>query len=84
MTHYTKKPVTVEAFQFTKEKDKWPIWFLDAIKVGFVYTHQEADGFHCTIRGGSRVKIGDYIVKDLGELRSYTPEIFDRAFDIVK
>ena len=89
---FTKKPVTVEAVQFTEALrdaivlDGSPC--PDGVKRGATTWHQKdrkiwrADFFIDTLEGRMNVKIGDWIIKGVkGEFYPCKPDIFEMTYD---
>lgn len=101
MTHaqklrYTKRPVTIEAFQMTKERradnSDWPFWLRMAWNKPFT----EAGAVSCadwphsngtdqlvirTLEGVMYVGWGDYIIQGVkGELYACKPDIFEATY----
>ena len=88
---YRKKPVVVEAFQFTDDVDMVaPKWFTQAVideKVTF--DRSLIDGhihiYGCTINrpdGRLFAKLGDYIIRDVnGELHPCKPDVFRKTYE---
>jgi hypothetical protein len=88
---YTKKPVTIEAFQITEELaianliDNLPLPFgitlsgsyrRDDRTVSYAYTCIE------TPEGKMKAKIGDWIIKGVkGELYPCKPDVFEASYD---
>lgn len=80
MAKYRKKPVVIEAFQWTV--DKCPKWWLDAsgkfeinIKTGSIFIP--------TLEGTHEARHGDYIIQGIkGEIYPCKPDIFEMTYDI--
>lgn len=81
---YRKKPVVVDAIQFTR--DNW-----DEVRE---FTHGQANKFsidgrcYCTIHtleGDHIAQSGDYIIRGVaGEYYPCKPDIFERTYEVVK
>lgn len=91
MTYYTKKPVTIESFQLTKEyfeNPDWfplPAWFKEAIECGNAYGQGGDKPYYTikTLEGDMRASIGDYIIKGIkGEIYPCKPDIFEASYDV--
>lgn len=88
---YRKKPVLVEAFQFTRDVDTAaPAWFTQAVVDEKVFIDRSlVDGhtvvYGCTIEtleGKHKAKIGDYIIRGVaGELYPCKPDIFRKTYE---
>ncbi len=92
MPRYRKKPVEVEAFQFTKDRSydacAWPQWLIDAFdgkirERGGNSIWITDDGWMCgTLEGPHEITFGDYIVQGVqGELYPCKPDIFEQTYD---
>ena len=98
MAKYRKKPVLIEAFQFTRERcvynSEWPQWLHEARR-----EESEADGamfpvcstephgkvFLRTLEGPLRVDWGDWIIRGVkGELYPCKPDIFEATYELVE
>lgn len=91
MAKYRKKPVEIEAFKWTgdREQSDDPIWIVEAIKNQTVWfgvnDNNEVDSmFINTLEGVHKADIGDYIIKGVkGELYPCKPDIFEMTYDEV-
>lgn len=94
---YRKKPVEIEAFQYngdfiTSDGTYYvPDWAIQAYKDGVLYfdsINENEPPIELVIRtsdGGLPVYVGEYIIKaDDGEIYTCDPDIFERAYDLVK
>ena len=91
---FRKKPITVEAFQMTRDVETIaPSWFMEAVMEGKVYINQSlVDGhalvYGCTIetpRGRLNARIGDYVVQGVdGELYPCKADIFQKTYERVQ
>lgn len=87
---YTKRPVTIEAFQLTYESAKdnrdWPEWLnrawqMNTGSVGCFYTSDNLYYVN-TKEGPQSVPIGNWLIRGVeGELYSCDPEIFKKTYD---
>lgn len=88
MALYRKKPVVIEAFEWTGGLDQIedPEWVVDAIRHGEIY-YQGGDAPHLTIEtleGDMRASVGDYIIKGVkGEIYPCKPDIFAATYEAV-
>ena len=87
---YTKKPITIEAFQMTKEArwtpSKWPSWLLKAWDEGTVapLVNESPSGeiFVATLEGNHSVSWGDFIIQGIkNEIYPCKPDIFTMTYD---
>ena len=91
---FRKKPITVEAFQMTRDVETIaPSWFMEAVMEGKVYiNHSLVDGhalvYGCTIEtpgGRLKARIGDYVVQGVdGELYPCKADIFRKTYERVQ
>lgn len=87
MAKYRKKPVEIEAFQFTETHTNTdpaiPKWFVDAVLAGNIKAHPD----HLTIEtleGQMRAKVGDWIIRGVqGEIYPCKPAIFAATYEAV-
>lgn len=91
MTYFTKKPVTIEAFQWTGGPDQKddPEWIVDAIRSGRVYFKNpetpDVKMVILTLEGDMTASIGDWINKGVkGELYPCKPDIFAETYDLAE
>lgn len=90
---YRKKPVLVDAFQFTNNVEMIaPDWFTQAVIDEKIFIDRSlVDGhihvYGCTIdtpEGRMRAKLGDYIIRGVnGELYPCKPDIFLKTYEPV-
>ena len=81
---YRKKPIVVEAMQYTAESCR-------AIHEWIGMFH-EGDGYLCstgflieTLEGQLEVKVGDWVIKGVeGEFYPCKPDIFEKTYEAVK
>jgi hypothetical protein len=79
---YRKKPVVIEAIQFTGHNDDECLWFCP------VATDPAERGPSleiATLEGVMRVSVGDWIIKGVkGEFYPCKPDIFEATYDPVE
>jgi len=93
MPKYRKKPVVIEAFQFTEDashdRDNWPEWLKMA---WFDYGYGAPGGlwlmgstWYCgTLEGQNKITLGDFIIQGVdGEIYPCKPDIFHRTYEAV-
>ena len=84
MRKYVKKPVTVEAVQWTGDNRK-DIW--DFCTLAYCNTDFETGDLHLmiqTLEGVMEASVGDYIIKGIkGEFYPCKPDIFHLTYDEV-
>jgi hypothetical protein len=81
MKNYKKKPVVVQAIQYTG-KNIGEIW--DAFSAAHVYGPVEDDpcAYILTLEGRMRCDVGDYIIRGVqGELYPCKPDIFEQTYE---
>lgn len=80
---WRKKPVVIEAFQWTGDKDQLgePEWIVEAIKTGVVGI--DAEGLNIvTLEGVLTASHGDWIIRGVkGELYPCKPDIFASTYE---
>lgn len=88
MAKYRKKPVVIEAVQFTPDKPlstlDAPRWLLDGINTGTVYFQGGEKPFATikTLEGDHRAEPGDWIIRGIkGELYPCKPDIFAATYE---
>lgn len=91
---YRKKPVEVEAFQWTGDKDQEtePVWMCEALQSGkaiIYYLHNSPGEFAemgiQTLEGELFAKPGDYIIRGIkGEIYPCKPDIFAATYEKVE
>lgn len=88
MFSYRKKPVVIQAFQWTGGPDQEgePDWIIEAIKEGSVTFDKRDGALHIqTLEGVMKVTQNDYIIKGIaGELYPCKPEIFEQTYEKVE
>lgn len=86
MAQYRKKPVVIEAFQWTGDVSQTedPKWIVDAIKTGKVIVEKNLVQIE-TLEGVMEAKSGDWIIKDVkGEIYPCKPDIFEATYEEVE
>jgi hypothetical protein len=79
--HYRKKPVVIEAVQFTGFNAVELMRFCGD-SVGEIYDNDAA--FINTLEGRMRASVGDYIIKGVnGEFYPCKPDIFEKTYELV-
>lgn len=88
---FRKKPVVIEAFQWTGGLDQTedPVWICDAIRRGEVYfvkcPSPDVEMVIKTLEGDHTAKRGDWIIKGVkGELYPCKPDIFEATYERVE
>lgn len=90
MTKFRKKPVVINAVQYTR-RFMWPEWFHDAVSAGTVVTHgtgkfaDPGEPCYCTIttlEGVHRCDENDWVIQGVkGELYPCKPDIFNLTYE---
>ena len=81
MPKYRKKPVVIEAFQWTNEKV--PDWWVAA--EGVTVNVDTGSAFIPTLEGTHEAKVNDYIIQGIkGEIYPCKPDIFHATYDLVE
>jgi hypothetical protein len=91
MSKFRKKPVIIEAFQWTGDRTQTedPTWMINAIKRGKVFFKGSLseDVRLCikTLEGTMTANRGDYIIQGVnGELYPCKPDIFEKTYEAVE
>ena len=86
---YRKKPVVIEAFQWTNKGNfvDWkslPEWFTEAYEKGDILLL--TDGVEIkTLEGQLKANVGDWIIQGIkGEIYPCKPDIFEATYEEVK
>lgn len=77
---YTKKPITIEAIQWTGQN-------LDEVKefTGHWSMYSQGELFITTHEGCMKATVGDFIIKGIkGEFYPCKPDIFEQSYDLEK
>lgn len=88
MAKFRKKPVAIEAFQWTGSlaQGEDSVWIKEAINQGKVY-YQGGDSPYLTIEtleGAMRASVGDWVIKGIkGEIYPCKPDIFAATYEPV-
>lgn len=80
---YRKKPVVIEAFEYSKGMYyvDIPEWATDAYKEGVLF-EEDGELFTKTLEGPLKVDDGDFIIQGIkGELYPCKPDIFMMTYD---
>lgn len=94
MSRYRKRPVEVEAWQFSDTFQTAPQWVIDAVKDGTIHVvpdmypskleNRTVHLFIETLEGEMCAEPHDYIVKGVkGELYPCKPDIFEQTYEVV-
>ena len=84
---YVKKPVVVEAIQYTKENISSVLkWFEQNNSSREIkYNHDDNNYYIVTLEGDMKLSVGDYIIKGIkGEFYPCKPDIFKATYEEVK
>lgn len=89
MPKFRKKPVTIEAFHFSRKslrEDSWPAWLKQALNAGSVY-YQGGTWPYLTIEtleGTMRANLDDWVICGVcGEIYPVKPDIFAATYEAV-
>jgi len=85
MSKYRKRPVVIEAFQWTGGPDQTedPEWIVEALDSGAA-TIIFPNLYIRTLEGEMTADVGDWIIKGIqGELYPCKPDIFEATYDLV-
>lgn len=85
MAKYRKKPVVIDAIQFTGERGniKQVMAFLSECKTPVGYNHNGTIQI-CTLEGTMDVVLGDWVIKGVkGEFYPCKPDIFEATYEAV-
>lgn len=87
MPHFRKRPVVIEARQFTTNNDDGS--HIDSLTAwvagqGGTATHDGTDIYLSTLEGTMKAEVGDWIIKGVqGEFYPCKPDIFDVTYEEV-
>lgn len=85
MAKYRKKPVIIDAFQWTGDRNQIedPKWICTRIKNGLI-SFKDGAMFIKTLEGVVQASPGDYIIKGVkGEIYPCKPDIFEQTYERV-
>ena len=82
MTKYRKKPVVIEAVQWTGKNLKEILDFMNWKNAN----HDEANGLSIhTLEGNHKANVGDWIIKGVhGEFYPCKPDIFEKTYELAE
>lgn len=81
---YRKKPVVIEAIQWTGEFDRNMSLFVGD-KATIKGTKEPFEMFIHTLEGDMKADVGDFIIKGVnGEFYPCKPDIFEKTYEMVK
>ena len=87
VVRYRKRPVTIEAFQWTGDHDQIddPVWIVKAMREGTVWYDVESKTLRIeTLEGEMVASAGDWIIQGVkGELYPCKPDIFELTYEPV-
>ena len=86
---YRKKPVEIEAWEFTREalksNDSWVRLYVNEIHLISQYAGEVLYIEIDTLEGTMRANLGDYIIKGIqGEFYPCKPDIFEQTYEEVR
>ena len=86
---YRKKPVVVEAWEFTRDSikvaDSWVRRYRNDINLFSQYGGEVLYIEIKTLEGTMRAELGDYIIKGVqGEFYLCKPDIFKQTYELIK
>ncbi|WP_017728508.1 hypothetical protein [Halalkalibacterium ligniniphilum] len=87
MPKYRKKPVVIEAVQFTGKNEEEIERFVDKPldKLKVMGERETVALFIETLEGEMTANVGDYIIKGInGEFYPCKPDIFEKTYEVVK
>lgn len=87
MPKFRKKPVVIEAIQFTRVPTVAPDWLAEAYREGVVWYHGGDEPYLTikTLEGDHRANVGDWIIQGVkGELYPCKPDIFAATYEAVE
>lgn len=88
MAQFRKKPVVIEAHQFTPghSLNEFPEWLMDAFQHSVVLYHSKPEPHLVigTLEGDMRAEAGDWVICGVkGELYPCKPDIFAATYEAV-
>lgn len=85
MARYRKKPVEIEAVQFSKPTMECPGWYVTALDERRVMHRENGTLVVQTLEGDMTANDGDWIIKGVkGEIYPCKPDIFAITYDPVE
>lgn len=79
MPHYRKKPVTIEAIQYTEENVQQVLNFAGSY---LPYVNDNGQLIIPTLEGDMKAEVGDYIIEGVhGEFYPCKPDIFKETYE---
>lgn len=95
MNKFRKKPVVIEAYQYTNgaavwegSTEQWPEWLFNSVSDGVVFVDYEAGEPVTkikTLEGNHTVSARDWIIRGVaGELYPCKPDIFAATYEAVE
>ena len=91
MKRYVKKPIVVEANQFTGNNEikdiemNWLVDWINAESNKIISSHNGTSIFINTLEGEMRAECGDWIIKGVnGEFYPCKPDVFEKTYDVVE
>ncbi len=88
MAKFRKKPVVIEAFQYTGEAGKLLDWATEAECAKLMFkpaqSPEDRSVTVCTLEGNMQANYGDWIIRGVkGELYPCKPDIFEATYEPV-
>jgi hypothetical protein len=90
MSKFRKKPVEIDAFQWTDdvEHQENPVWFVEAIHAGAIKISHSGSVYAYatlgTLEGEMKARPGDWIIRGVkGEIYPCKPDIFAATYEAV-
>lgn len=84
MPKFRKRPVVIEAWQFTDAALGKPEWLKSALNGGLIWCQGGKEPYMTvsTLEGEMRANLGDWIIRGVkGELYPCKPDIFDATYE---
>ena len=84
MPKFRKKPVVIEAYQYTQKGDNYrPDWFQDAVSENKIITFTDHVLIQ-TLNGFIRAELNEWVVKGVqDEFYPCKPDIFEQTYEAV-
>jgi hypothetical protein len=85
MPKFRKKPVVIEAYQYTQKNDNHrPDWFQDRVSDNIIFTYENRAEI-MTLEGLMTAQLDDWIIKGVqGEVYPCKPDIFGATYEEVE